>query len=63
MKSNKVSKKKQSHLEVDNIDFGSKSLKGVKKDRGTKRRLSIYDEFDDNLEINDLDLDDDRYLR
>jgi hypothetical protein len=61
MKSNKVSKKKQTHVEVENTDFGSKAIKGVKKDRGTKRRLSIYDEFDDNLELNDLDLDDDQY--
>ena len=59
MKSNKVSSKKQMHSDFENTDFGSKSQKSVKKDRGTKRPLSIYDDFDDNLSFNDLDSEDD----
>lgn len=63
MKSKSSSTKKQNHADFEDVDSRSKSPKSVKKERGSKRRLSIYDEFDDNLEFNDLDIDDDRYER
>lgn len=61
MKSNKDSKKKQKHSDFEDASLGSKSPKSAKKDRGSKRRLSIYDEFDDDLELNDFDSDDELY--
>ncbi|MGQ7869924.1 hypothetical protein [Sunxiuqinia sp. sy24] len=61
MKSKKSSTKQQKHYDFEDIDSGSKSPKSVKKERGSKRRLSIYDEFDDELDFNDLNSDDDLY--
>lgn len=63
MKSKNSSKKKQKHTDFEDTDFRSKSPKSVKKDRGSKRRLSIYDEFDDEIDFNELNSDDldDRY--
>lgn len=63
MKSNKDSKKKTKYADFENTDFGSKSHKRAKKERGSKRRLSSYDEFDDNLEFNDFNQEDDLYER
>ena len=61
MKSNNDSKKKQKHSDFEDTSFGSKSPKSVKKDRGSKRRMSIYDEFDDEMDFNDFDSDDELY--
>lgn len=61
MKSNKDSRKKQKHSDFEDAGQGSKSPKGAKKDRGSKRRLSIYDEFDDDLDFNDFDSNDELY--
>ncbi|HKJ42746.1 MAG TPA: hypothetical protein VKA27_11670 [Sunxiuqinia sp.] len=61
MKSQKVSGKKSKSMNFEQADSRSKSPKGVKKDRGSKRRLSIYDEFDDDLDFKDFDSDDELY--
>jgi len=47
MKSNKHSKKNIKYSDIEKSDIGSQSVKGIKKDRSAKRRLSIYDEFED----------------
>lgn len=59
MKSNKSSKKKQKRSDFEETDFGSKSPKSVKKNRSTKRRLTIYDEFEDDMDFKDFDMEDD----
>ncbi|MEL7586293.1 MAG: hypothetical protein AAGU19_06225 [Prolixibacteraceae bacterium] len=46
MKSNKNSKKNFNYSDIEKNDIGS-LVKGQRKDRSTKRRLSIYDEFED----------------
>ncbi|MCW0482120.1 hypothetical protein [Gaoshiqia sediminis] len=46
MKSNKNSKKNFKHSDIEKNDIGSQFGK-AKKDKSTKKRLSIYDEFDD----------------
>ncbi|PTN09346.1 hypothetical protein [Mangrovibacterium marinum] len=52
MKSAKNSKKDFKKTDIENNESRGLSAKGVKKDRSGKKRLSIYDEFDDD----DLDL-------
>jgi hypothetical protein len=47
MKSNKHSKKNFKYSDIEKNDIGSQFVKGIKKDRSAKRRLSIYDEFED----------------
>ena len=47
MKSNKHSKKNFKYSDIEKNDIGSQFVKGTKKDRSSKRRLSIYDEFED----------------
>ncbi|MGV8139183.1 MAG: hypothetical protein AB2L20_28650 [Mangrovibacterium sp.] len=47
MKSNKHSKKNFKYSDFEKSDIGSQSIKGVRKDKSAKRRLSIYDEFED----------------
>ncbi|MEN6454988.1 MAG: hypothetical protein ABFD10_12075 [Prolixibacteraceae bacterium] len=47
MKSNKHSKKNIKYSDIEKSDIGSQFVKGAKKDRSAKRRLSIYDEFED----------------
>jgi len=47
MKSNKHSKKNFKYSDIEKSDIGSQLIKGAKKDRSAKRRLSIYDEFED----------------
>lgn len=47
MKSNKNSKTNFKHSDFERNDMDAQSGKGSKKDRSTKRRLSIYDEFDE----------------
>lgn len=65
MKSNKNSKKNFKHSDIEKNDIGGQSGKGVKKDKSGKKRLSIYDEFDDedmelmNYKRNDDDFTDD----
>ncbi len=59
MKSKSSSEKKQNHADFEDIDSRGKSPKSVKKERGSKRRLSIYDEFDDEIDFNDANSDDD----
>ena len=61
MKSKKDSRKKQKHSDYEEADFRSNSPKGVKKERSSKRRLSIYDDFDDDLDFNDFDSEDDLF--
>jgi hypothetical protein len=61
MKSKSSSTKKQNHADFEDVDSRSKSPKSVKKERGSKRRLSIYDEFDDEIDFNDFNSDDDLY--
>ncbi len=46
MKSNKHSKKNLKHSDIERNDTGSQPGKNVKKDKSGKKRLSIYDEFD-----------------
>jgi len=59
MKSKSSSTKKQNHADFEDMDSRSKSPKSVKKERGSKRRLSIYDEFDDEIDFNDFNSDED----
>lgn len=59
MKSKSSSAKTQNHADFEDLDSRSKSPKSVKKERGSKRRLSIYDEFDDEIDFNDSNSDDD----
>lgn len=47
MKSNKHSNKDQKHSDIEKKDLGSQFGKGIKKDKSGKKRLSIYDEFDE----------------
>ncbi len=47
MKSNKNSNKNFKRSDFEKNDMDAQFGKGSKKDRGTKRRLSIYDEFDE----------------
>lgn len=47
MKSNKHSKKNFKYSDIEKNDIGSQFVKGIRKDRSAKRRLSIYDEFED----------------
>ena len=47
MKSNKHSKTNFKHSDIEKNDIGGQFGKGSKKDKGVKKRLSIYDEFDD----------------
>ncbi|MGD9928767.1 MAG: hypothetical protein AB7U05_02005 [Mangrovibacterium sp.] len=47
MKSNKNSKKNFKHSDIEKNDIGSQFGKAAKRDKSTKKRLSIYDEFDD----------------
>ncbi|MHA7109385.1 hypothetical protein [Sunxiuqinia elliptica] len=61
MKSKNSSSKKQKHSDFEDMDFRSKSPKSVKKERSSKRRLSIYDEFDDDVDFNDFNSNDDLY--
>ena len=58
MKSKSSSSKKQEHSDFEDVDFRSKSPKSEKKERGSKRPLSIYDEFDDEIDFKDLNSDD-----
>lgn len=52
MKSDKNSKKNFKHSDIEKNDLGGHAGKSVKKDKSGKKRLSIYDEFDEE----DLDL-------
>ncbi|WP_372772491.1 hypothetical protein [Mangrovibacterium sp.] len=52
MKSNKHSKVSFKHSDIEKNDIGSQFGKGAKKDKTAKKRLSIYDEFEED----DLDL-------
>jgi len=52
MKSNKNSKKNFKTSDIERNDIGGQHGKGVKKDKSGKKRLSIYDEFDEE----DMDL-------
>ena len=47
MKTNNNSKKNYKHSNIEKNDAGTQLGKGVKKDKSSKKRLSIYDEFDD----------------
>lgn len=47
MKSNRHSKKNFKYSDIEKNDIGSQFVKGLRKDRSSKRRLSIYDEFED----------------
>lgn len=47
MKSKKPSKKNFKNSDFEKNDFADQFGKGVKKDKSSKRRLSIYDEFDE----------------
>ena len=57
MKSNKSSKKNFKYSDIEKSDIDSQTTKGVRKDKSTKRRLSIYDEFEDESydEFSDMD--------
>ena len=56
MKTNKNSGKHLKGLKGQRFDDDFPASKGAKKDRNEKRRLSIYDDFDDeNQGIEDLD--------
>ncbi len=57
MKSNKPSKKNSKHSDIEKNDIGSQFGKGTKKDKSAKKRLSIYDEFDEDEESFDTDFD------
>lgn len=64
MKLNNNSKKNFKHSEIEKKDASSLLGKGVKKDKSAKKRLSIYDEFDeeqldDDFDFNDEDSEDD----
>lgn len=60
MKSGKNSKKNLKPSDVEKNDSGSQYGKGVKKDRSGKKRLSIYDEFDeDEMDMMNYKRDDD----
>lgn len=48
MKSNKHSKRNFKYPDIEKSSFGSQSGKSIRKDRSSKRRLSIYDEFEDD---------------
>jgi hypothetical protein len=48
MKSDKNSKKNIKNSDIEKNDLRSQFGKSVKKDRSGKKRLSIYDEFDDD---------------
>ncbi len=62
MKSGKNSKKNFKPSDVEKNDSGSQLGKGVKKDRSGKKRLSIYDEFDeDEMDMTNYKRDDDFY--
>ncbi len=61
MKSKKSSRKIQKHTDFEDTEFRGKSPKSVKKDRGSKRRLTIYDEFDDEVDFNSTNSDEDLY--
>ena len=56
MKSNKHSKKNFKYSDIEKSDIESQNAKN-RKDKSTKKRLSIYDEFDDESfdEFSDLD--------
>jgi len=47
MKSNRHSKKNYKHSDIEKSDIESQNTKNIKKDKSSKRRLSIYDEYDD----------------
>ena len=57
MKSNKHSKKNFKYSDIEKSDIDSQTAKSVRKDKGTKRKLSIYDEFEDESfdELSDID--------
>ncbi len=55
----KSSKKNFKHSDFEKNDSQSIQGKSVKKDRGSKRKLSIYDEFDDEMLETDFNLYDD----
>ncbi|WP_423127665.1 hypothetical protein [Gaoshiqia sp. Z1-71] len=59
MKSNKHSKKNIRHSEVERNDVDNKFSKAVKRDKSTKKRLSIYDEFDEEESFDDPDYEPD----
>jgi len=60
MKSGKNSNKNVKSSAIEKNDFGSQSGKSVKKDKSGKKRLSIYDEFDDeDLDMMNYSQDDD----
>ncbi len=48
MKANKNSKKNFKYSDIEKNDIGNNFIKGPRKDRSAKRRLSIYDEFEDD---------------
>ncbi|WP_163711890.1 hypothetical protein [Mangrovibacterium lignilyticum] len=47
MKTNKPSKKNFKHSDIEKTDIGGQIGKGAKRDKSGKKRLSIYDEFED----------------
>ncbi|MGQ8335388.1 hypothetical protein ACUNWD_02485 [Sunxiuqinia sp. A32] len=60
MKSKKDSKKVFKRSDIEKNDIDSQKAKSVKKDKGSKRRLSIYDDFedesfDDNYDLSKID--------
>ncbi len=59
MKHNKSSKKNSKHSDFESADSGNLKGKSVKKDKSSKRRLSIYDDFDENPLDSDFNVDDD----
>jgi hypothetical protein len=58
MKSDKNSKKNIKNSDIEKNDLRSQFGKSVKKDRSGKKRLSIYDEFDDDLDTMNYKRDD-----
>lgn len=62
MKSNKNSKKNIKTSDIERNDIGSQHGKGLKKDKTGKKRLSIYDEFDEeDLDMMNYRRDDDDF--
>jgi hypothetical protein len=55
----KSSKKNFKHSDFETNDSQNLRKKSVKKDKGTKRKLSIYDEFDEESMDSDFNIYDD----
>ena len=59
MKQKKSSKKNSKHSDFDSTDSMNLKSRSVKKDKSSKRKLSIYDDFDDEPLDSDLNFSDD----